>query len=280
MRADVRRQLSRVRGRLRGLGHRRRGHGPPILVYQMGKVGSSTVYRSLLAAAPGREVFQVHLLHDLDAMEAAVRTRHANPSRTLAQIERGRKLRARVDRSVDESWNVITLTRDPVQRNVSAFFENLTELVPDAEARRSRDELTTSFLRDVFLDRYEHSAPLTWFPAQLEPVFGVDVYATRFDAARGTDVYESPRGRLLLIRLEDLGTQGVPAIREFLGLDRFSLVQKNISSGKSYAGIYEAFGREIVLPDDYLDRMYDSQYARHFYTDSEIDAFRRRWTAR
>lgn len=275
----VRARVRGLRKRLHSATRRLRRRGPPVLVYQMGKVGSSTVFTSLLALDPPREVDHIHLLNNLDAIEDSVRSAYPDPDETLAQIERGRKLRARVARGRDTQWPVITLVRDPVQRNVSAFFQNLTEVVPDAYARHARGELAATDLRDAFLERYDHNAPLAWFQTQLEPVFGIDVFSTPFDTARGYATYESPMARLLLIRLEDLGTCGAPAIRDFLQLDRFELLRANTGSEKEYADLYAEFEHRIDLPESYLARMYDSQLARHFYDDAEIAGFRRRWTA-
>lgn len=274
-----------VRARLRGLQKRAsaarrrlRRSGPPVLVYQMGKVGSSTVVASLRESDPSLEVLHVHLLEDLDALEAQARATYPDPSETVKQIEWGRRLRERIRRSPDTQWCVITLVRDPVQRNVSAFFENLTEVIPDAYERRARGDLTAAELLDAFLERYDHHAPLSWFQAQLQPVFDVDVFATPFDPDRGWALYESPRARVLLVRLEDLTGTGERAIREFLGLEVFRLRTANTGHDKPYAAMYAEFGREVGLPADYLDRMYDSAVARHFYSDAEIDAQRRRWT--
>src|SRR5262249_47952622 len=66
----------------------------------------------------------------------------------------------------------------------------------------------------------------------------------------------------------------------FLGIQEFALCNANVSENKEYNDIYKAFVRSIMLPEDYLTRMYDSDFARHFYTDAELKDFRSRWTTR
>jgi hypothetical protein len=244
----------------------------------MGKVGSTTVDRSLRGLGLPRGVYAAHLLNDLDALERRAREAYPDPAETLAQIEKGRGLRKLIVGHPEITWDVITLVRDPVQRNVSAFFENLTEVIPDVYERHARGEISLAGVRDIFLDRYDHNAPLDWFQSQLEPVFGIDVFATRFDAGAGHATYEGTLARLLLIRLENLTACGEAAISEFLGLDHFELVTSNVGRQKRYQELYAEFERTVTLPESYLARMYDSRLARHFYTDAEIETFRQRWT--
>jgi hypothetical protein len=272
---SARARLRGVRARLRMLTSARR---EPIVVFQMGKVGSRTVYRSLRSLGLPRPMHHVHVLNELDVLEERVRRLYPNPVGTLAEIDKGRALRRRIQRSRGTHWHVITLVRDPVQRDVSSFFHNLTEVIPDVYERHARDEITLTELRCAFLDRYDHDSPLGWFETQLEPVFGIDVFAEPFDTDAGCATYQSPTAKLLVIRLENLGTHGKEAIREFLGLDEFELVRANLARNKQYGNLYAAFGRSVTLPASYLARMYDSRIARHFYTDSEIEAFKERWT--
>ena len=49
------------------------------------------------------------------------------------------------------------------------------------------------------------------------------------------------------------------------------------ATAKEYAGRYRAFLRDVRLLDPVLDEVYGSSYSRHFYADSELTRFRRRW---
>jgi hypothetical protein len=51
---------------------------------------------------------------------------------------------------------------------------------------------------------------------------------------------------------------------------------KNTGEGKQYGEIYRSFLHAVQLPKSYVNSMYSSRYARHFYTPEEIDAFRTR----
>lgn len=257
-----RRALSSMRYRIDG----------PILVYQMGKVGSTAVYTALESQALPVPVEHVHLLTDFDAIERSVRNSYADPSTTLRQLEHGRRLRERIEQEPGTHWNIVTMVRDPVMRNVSAFFESLHELVPTArDGAVSMDDIGRAFLED-----FQHDAPLVWFQKQLTPVFGIDPYATPFPHPDGFQILEGERARLLIIRYEDLAACFSVALHSFLGVNIRRLPSANRSGSKWYGPRFHEFVETFPMPRDYIDTMYSSEYARHFYTPAERARFEAR----
>ena len=100
----------------------------PIIVYQMGKVGSFSIYMSL------KEIRKTHHVHYLreDIVE-----RLAN-----MQSERGFPVPGHLETSqmVNKKYmakatpvKYIVLVRDPISRNMSAFFENLDNFIINSE---------------------------------------------------------------------------------------------------------------------------------------------------
>jgi lipopolysaccharide biosynthesis protein len=254
-----------------------------ILVYQMGKVGSKSVFQSLTKYHNERgiplDAHHIHFLTDLDEMEAIVRRERENPKATLRHIAKAWRLRERVLLEDGQPWNVISLVREPVARNIATHFHTLHETIPDWKARMSDGRLDLKLLQDLFFSTPSiHSAPIEWFDKQLKPVFGVDVYATPFPHEKGYQIYlDEPRAPTLAIRLEDLDRCSAEAMSEFLGLEDFLLTRANVGAEKDYAEVYEAFKR-IPLPKEYVEATYATKYARHFYTDAERAAFAARWT--
>jgi hypothetical protein len=252
----------------------------PVVVFQMGKVGSKSVESSLKRYDFGAPICHSHLLNNLDQVESHIRTARANPSQSLAEIRHGKQLRKVLLGSPYLQNRVVTMVRDPVARNISAFFENIAEYVPDYRERQTAGELAIGTLIETFLAQYEHDIPLNWFDCQLRPVFDVDVYAEPFPKDRGYAIYSGPRASVLLLKLERLKECAAPAMKEFLGIEDFVLTNTNVGEDKDYRDVYRAFVDAIRLPASYLDRMYDSRLARHFYTDDEVRRFRSRWSRR
>ena len=134
-------------------------------------------------------------------------------------------------------------------------------------------------LTTAFLQRFdEHHFPATWFDRELRDPFGLDVYGTPFPTLRGYDILEGGRARVLAIRLEDLDGVVADAFDDFLDIQDIQLLKANVGKSKDYGDVYRDFARRVTLPDAYLDRMYSSTYAQHFYTPDEVARFRARWT--
>jgi hypothetical protein len=261
----------------------------PLVVFQMGKVGSSSVVATLREHASGYEVFQIHGLTRRWLREVEGQYRHASRAHHRAVLDRhvleSRYLLERLERAPSsERWKVISLVRDPVARNVSSFFQAFPIYFPDDAdelSDRAIGRLDTSRLVKMFLEGFgaeRHDLPLTWFPTYLQPVFGVDVYAAPFDPRRGYQIYRSDACDLLVLRFEDLDRALQPALRELLGIDVAAASRANVSSEKSYASAYAEFKKAVTFPPDYLDRLYTSDYARHFYSADEIAHFRSLWS--
>jgi hypothetical protein len=273
----------------------------PVIVYTVGKVGSTSVAAMLESALEGRDVAHVHWLtpKNLQADEVFYKGRaraHWGTPRMSRFMPRyvwlGQRLADAMRAApAGKVWDVVTLVRDPVGRNVSSFFQNLEVMLnfwPEQELKaRSADEAAARLV-EVFLDAYVTGGsaleidgdPLTWFDLELKPVFGIDVFATPFPVSQGYEIYSGPNSRVLLMRLEDLDRVAVTALKKFIGIDTERVIQHNDASEKIYANLYRRFKQLLEFPSEYLDRMYSSRYCQHFYAPAELAGFRARWDKR
>ncbi len=232
----------------------------PILIYQMGKVGSTTIFASLQ-----KRRLNVATLHELDS-----------PARGLSgEINRLLESGAR-------GWKVITLVRDPLAQLVSGFFESMNRRGHAAYVGPAAytNLLTVGDLEKRFygriLDFNKH--PFQWFDEQLKANFDIDVFSCPFEKDKGHQVYKTGPAEVLLIRYEDLWSVGKKAIGDFLGLDKeFDWVPANVSREKSYAGQYQCFKEEAVIPEDYINKIYSDRRTKHFYAEQEIARFIQKW---
>ena len=265
----------------------------PVLVLQMGKVGSRSVEAGLEARVKDRPIYHSHFL---------------SPDR-VAETERARRMYFRGERhryltrqwlsefvlktyqahKDDRTWKIVTVTREPVGRNISAFFENLY-LVPtgnEGEFTISSDVYglepmvvsadDTDVLAELFFERARHDSPLRFFDREIKAHFGIDVIEAGFPIEKGYEIYRSDRAELLVLRLEDLSRCAEPAFREFLGLEGFELVNRNIASRKHYASLYSAFKKRVDINENYVRTLLDSDYMRTFYSEDEIRDAEGRW---
>lgn len=169
----------------------------------------------------------------------------------------------------------ISLVRDPVSRNISAFFQNDGNWA-DFTVPPEKHAVDTLIKR--FLEAYPHHVPLVWFDGEFQPVLGIDVYAHPFPKERGYDVIEAGNFKVLLLKVELDDAVKERAISEFLGVPDFRLIRHNVGVKKETAALYKAFKDQFVLPAALADQIYEARYTRHFYTSEEIEHMRARWT--
>jgi hypothetical protein len=275
--------LTRAAALLRLRRRDRRARALPVLVYQMGNVGSRSVVRAVQSRWPG-PVAHFHTLdtEELAASEKLFRRQFKEhrevPSHTLEGLHIARRLRRE---GTSGSWRVITMVRDPVARNLSAFFMSFrTRLAGTELLRRIRaggDPTLVQDLIDRFVDTFNHRGPLAWFDRELRAATGVDVFASSFSPDRGAQVYEGPIGRILLLRLEDLNRVGREEICAFLDLPDLEISVGNQSTASLYGEVFAQIRDRLRMPAPVLDAIYESKLCRHFYTETEREAFRARW---
>ena len=265
----------------------------PVLVLQMGKVGSRSVEAGLEAIVSDRPVYHSHFL----SWERTAQTEKMR--RTYFRAERHRYLtrqwlsqfilRTFEANADNHTWKVVTLVREPVGRNISAFFENFyyEPCETDGEFEISSDYYQvepmivsvddTSKLAELFFNRARHDSPLRFFDREINDIFGIDVFDSGFPIEKGYEIYSAARVELLVLKLESLTQCAGPAFYEFLVIDDFRLINKNIGAKKIYAPLYEAFKEHVVIDSVYIDKLFDSDYMRTFYSEEEIRVARNKW---
>jgi hypothetical protein len=248
-----------------------------IIVFQMGKVGSSTIYESLKSSKFAGSVFHVHhMTEDVLGKTEKIYTsqnievpRHLRDSRFLLN-ELAKDLNGR-------KWAIISLVREPIARNISAFFQNIELPFPDFNFQNYDSAVKIQELVERFLQKYPHDIPLRWFDRQMKPVFGIDVYESDFPKTKGYKIYRGQLTDLLVVRLESLTECAEEAFGTFLNMDQFVLLNANTSNKKNYYNVYRKFVDSIKLPSEYIEKMYSSKYVQHFYTEEEICHFLSKW---
>ena len=254
------------------------GTRPPLLIWQMGKVGSSTVYNSLHRHMRSSAIFHVHLLSERMLEKGEVYQRsifqgnkaylqnHCLREMMLESMGSGKK------------WKIISLVREPVGRNLSSFFQNLDLFFPRGSLQSSNlENLPIDSLIKAFFGDFDHERPHEWFDQEIKGLLGLDVFSEEFPKSKGYKIYAGKNFDFLLLRMEDLDRTAHEAFTTFLELPEFKLYNKNVGSGKAYAKKYEELKKHIVFPKEYLDHCYESDYTRHFYTPEEIKRYRKKW---
>ncbi len=252
----------------------------PILIFSMGKTGTTSLAETL-EAATGRPVVKAH------ALSSSGHARRLEKSRRLEIVERPRFLWAaewiRHDLRLrrHHRWDIICGVRDPVALAVSDHFYGLrlqAEIGVQPERRHDDIDGHAQAVANG-LDALFHRED--WFADELRAVTGVDVYATPFPHEQGYRIYERGRFRVLLTRFEDLPVVGPVALKEFFALsDPVPIPARNVglSGDTDDESLYRRFVTEGGLPAAVLEAAYDTRVARHLYSDAERAEFAARWS--
>lgn len=243
----------------------------PVLIYSMGKVGSLSLYHSIQAQT-NLPTFHIHSLNQerIDWEYEVCRAKGWWPdSKNPGALIYEKKIQN------NQAASVITTIREPIERNVSAFFE-VFRYYNKIEASDYQGD--TGFLQEQFLKLVPHDYPLTWLDEELKKMLGINVYKKPFDFQKKHQQYSKNKLNLLLLRVDLSDTEKESQIDQLLGISDLKLVRHNVGSEKTYAKLYEQFKRNLKLPQNYVEQMLGSKYCSHFYSPKERQDLFEKWT--
>ncbi|HEU4717848.1 MAG TPA: putative capsular polysaccharide synthesis family protein [Bacteroidia bacterium] len=235
----------------------------------MGKVGTTTVYSHLKTQHPDLPVYHLHFMSDfwvnqkLPSLDPAF---HVN-------IEVARQVQQALKEQPGKRIQIITMVREPMSREISDIFQNWKGLFGVS----SVNDLTFSRLKE-YLDAHDHEYVLNWFDTEFKAWTGFDIYSVPFNKEKGYSIYHTGKADILCMKTEAMSTCFRKAMREFTHLDIVPVRSSNTSESKEGKQLYSELMSQYEPSPGKLDALYNSKYVRHFYTESEIDAFRRKWS--
>jgi hypothetical protein len=217
------------------------------LVYSIGRVGSTSIYKSL-AQHGYRNLYQVHFINPNRWDLARPDSRGQKPKHLRSAIAVYNTMKTK-----GHQYNIICGVREPVRRTLSSAYHN---------------NINTALLTE---DDFIHS--VTFFEKELYPMFGINIYKKKFDKQLGYSIYEYPnhRIRLLLYRQENLKQRKTQMLNKFYGKRHKRIRNWNVSQSEVY------LTSTALYKCQYVDMLYDMPMVKHFYTEDEIEDFRERW---
>lgn len=255
---------------------------PPILIYQMGKVGSSSVYKALKSANIPNSCFHVHQLSDKGLREKEGWLK-LNKKKPTDEFRFFKKLKETIDINRDKlNWKILTMAREPVSLEISGVFENMNFLYKqllDENGKPDKGKTIKYLLERFYKLDISKGYYCNWFDNELKAVFDIDVYSKPYDFNRGFSILNKGNVSALVIRLKDFKRSLKKALCEFLGLE-IEPAAANIGSKKDYAKEYKEILESLALPLPICEKIYSSKYARHFYTKNEIVSFIEKWSSK
>lgn len=252
----------------------------PILVYQSGKVGSMSVFKSILEH--GKSCVHIHQLMEMGKIYSCSQD-------WLKQLQ-------------NRQIKIITIVRDPVGREVSNFFYGMQNYLSQPHIIRSildggdlisgcrkwMQEYSIpgkmlSGLSNVEKVRYDtlytqkYGSEFDWYDRELKSFTGIDIFAHPFDKEKGYSLLKEGNFEILILKLEKMNSLE-SVIGEFCGISGFKLSTSNKTEDRAVSLIYEEAKKELEIPQNVLDFYYrENKRMLHFYSEEEVNSFKEKW---
>jgi hypothetical protein len=235
---------------------------PRIIVYQMGKVASSSIYHALNKRSDCYG-FHTHCL-----TRTKVNDSSSNPNK------RGRHSISLAEHIIKPKHptKIITLVRDPFARNISAFFEtNKKAKTPNL------DTTQINHLIDEFIQDVNHNQNQDWYDNEFKQALDIDIFAYEFDRERGWSTFKQGPFEVLVLKTNLPDAEKTKQIAQFIGIEDLVIDRINETGAKKSKPCYKQFKETIQFPDEIAQSILKSRFTQHFFTDSEIDNMRKQW---
>lgn len=236
------------------------------LVYTMGKVASSSVSVAIQSAGlPCHDIHSLNPDYIKKAAQASLNRGEYPPPHICVSMAFRDRIFTKKARCL-----YITLVRDPIGRNLSAFFQNLS-----AQSEFIRNEQDPQSLFEYFRHTYNHDLPLTWLDREFKKQVGIDVLKLGFDAQKRYAYH--PTQNLVVFRTDCPDSEKSRVLTELLGRP-ITVSRENDGLKKDYRDRYEKVKTVARFDREFVNRVYESRFARRFWSDEERAALAAQWT--
>lgn len=241
-----------------------------ILVYTMGKVGSTSLYYSLRKKIGSKVIF----VHRMNRENIAIYNKPFIKNKVKSHRF---ELALFVKRKLIDKLkpiSVITAVREPVSRNISDFFQDFRAYNDGKDFH----EISVEDSVRNFVVNYPHFLPQRWFEMEFTAILKMNVKDICFDTNKKYAILEKDNLRLLIIRTDLENEIKNRVLQRFLSIDDLKIGVHNANQDKGYYANYNEFLEKVKLPEPMIMEIYSQEHVKYFFTKKEIDKFRKKWS--
>ena len=231
-----------------------------VLVYQFGKVGSTTLADSIPSAVNVHDLFGNPLCPPgfRYRNSAAYRWAGFPIDRLLRRTLIGRR----------KQTDIIVPVRKPWERNISMFFQDFpfwyTHFFATRKATQKIEGL--ELIQRIFTEAFDHDGPEKWFAGEFTRLTGIKIGDIQFDKSNGHTIVEQGPYRCLLLTTEHMRSdRGIGTIEQFVGRP-VNLDDKNRGDRKWYGPVYKEFLADEKFISSYKQQLSTTSVQQAFYT--------------
>ena len=234
------------------------------IIYQMGKVGSSSIKYSL-------EKSKLNPLHIHRYYITNIETSIGINPRLLFSMYRKKIFFFYLIKF--KKVKIISFYRDPIKRNISSFFQNLKFYFSKNELKKIQyNDLEKKFnqLSNI------HQTPNLWFHSEFNSSLNLDIFNHTFNKEKGFKIIKEKNIEIFICRTDKINLLS-KELGAFLEIDNFEIINTNIGSQKWYKDLYLEFKENYVPSKEMINFLYDSDTCNYFFTINEINEMKNIW---
>jgi hypothetical protein len=229
----------------------------PVHLFQMGKVGSKSIEKSLISAGHDHLIPHLHWANEMIqsypdcfySYEEILSLPRPKPVKFISGI------------------------RDPIERVVSGLFESAESAKSSLEIGELK-ELVDSGVKSLGRVLADTVDPiLRWFDHRY--FCDLDVYGQSFDVSKGCGVIDGAAASVFLYRVDKLSNCWTP-LSEFVGLP-LKPVRTNEAEKKMYSALYNEALSKVRFPREFMEYVVGSRYCQTFFDERERKAMEVRY---
>ena len=217
-----------------------------IIIYQYGKVGSSTMRDSLREYH--KDVHHVHFI-----------IKNAKNWHLLS----------------NNKILIINIVRNTYDRNISNLFQNISNKLTDfyyCEPKHVKNVKLNNLMIHFRKANCIHIKKLLipWY-TNFKETIGIDILAKEFDTEKKYNIYELDNKTVLTLRFEDIADWG--NILSTLFNETIQIKKSNITKDK----LYNKFKKQYKFSPVEHKLINKIDHFHHFYTQEEIEKFKKKY---
>ncbi|WP_268225534.1 putative capsular polysaccharide synthesis family protein [Sinomicrobium oceani] len=235
-----------------------------ILIYQMGKVGSTSLENSLSNSTHFHTLYDRRLCQfyiDSRQVSKSVKIKHYLLSRLRVSLIKRRK-----------KVKIITLVRNPYDRNVSHFFQDLQFWLSYHSLKKEEfREENKDLIKECFEESFNFDYATNWFKEEIERFCGIKIQEDcEFDISKGVGTVIKGKYELLILRTDKLDNLE-EEIAKFVGY-KVVINRTNVGEAKWYSCVYKEFKNSYIPSETVLYNTFDTDWVKKLFSENERDA--------
>lgn len=223
-----------------------------IHLFQMGKVGSKSLQKSINAFYPSKIVPHLHFAHEM--LLTYPHCYYSYPE-IIKLNSKGIKFLSGI--------------RDPFSRVVSGWIEAACSINSSMTLSKVSEHIANAYSDSTRFSE-ELKIILEWFSHYY--YCDIDVYKTEFNKEAGYSIINGGKHSIFIYRIDKLPDLW-GAVSNFLGME-LELIKTNLAEDKGIIA-RQAINdfKNLKLPRSFVENICENDFMKHFYTSKEIEEF-------